>query len=115
LEIDYEAAYVDKKSGKKIVYDASAFRGTGRPYQLVLGNGDMIPGVDQGLYDMCPGEERVLDIPPVLGYSSQGTRIFRIPPDYQSLEWKVQLVSIDATIREDNNDVSRMEREGRVL
>ncbi|KAG7365820.1 FKBP-type peptidyl-prolyl cis-trans isomerase [Nitzschia inconspicua] len=114
LEIIYEASYIGR-DGKKVVYDASEFRGTGQPYQLVLGNGDMIPGVDQGLYGMCPGEERLLDIPPVLGYSSQGTRIFRIPPDYQSLEWTVHLVSIDTTIREDNNILSRPEREGRAL
>jgi FKBP-type peptidyl-prolyl cis-trans isomerase len=98
------------------MYDASAFRGTGLPYQFVLGSGDMIPGVDLGLYTMCPGEERLLQIPPILGYnSSQGTRFFRIPPDYIGLEWKVQLVSIDTTIREDNNIVPRQEREGREL
>ncbi|KAG7351707.1 peptidyl-prolyl cis-trans isomerase [Nitzschia inconspicua] len=114
LEIIYEAAYIGRDN-KKVVYDASEFRGTGQPYQWVLGNGDMIPGVDQGLYDMCPGEERLLDIPPVLGYSSQGTRIFRIPADYQSLEWTVHLMSIDTTIREDNNILSRQEREGRAL
>jgi hypothetical protein len=114
LEIRYDAAYIGN-DGKKVVYDASAFRGTGLPYQLVLGNGDMIPGVDQGLYDMCPGEERLLDIPPILGYSSQGTRVFRIPPDYKSLEWRVQLVSIDTTVREKNNNVPRQEREGRAF
>jgi FKBP-type peptidyl-prolyl cis-trans isomerase len=114
LEINYEAAYIGK-DGKRVIYDASEFRGTGLPYQLVLGNGDMIPGVDQGLYDMCPGEERFLDIPPILGYSSQGTRIFRIPPDYVSLEWRVQLVSIDTTVREDNNNIPRQQREGRFL
>mmetsp|Transcript_17996 Transcript_17996/g.31558 ORF Transcript_17996/g.31558 Transcript_17996/m.31558 type:complete len:98 (-) Transcript_17996:144-437(-) len=97
------------------MYDASAFRGTGLPYQMVLGSGDMIPGVDQGLYDMCPGEERLLEIPPVLGYGNQGTRAFRIPPDHVALEWKVQLVSIDTTIREDNNDMTRQEREARAL
>jgi FK506-binding protein 2 len=114
LEIQYDAAYIGR-DGKKVVYDASAFRGTGLPYQLVLGNGDMIPGVDQGLYDMCPGEERLLEIPPVLGYSSQGTQVFRLPPDYVRLEWRVQLVSIDTTVREDNNNVPRQEREGRVF
>ena len=114
LEIDYEAAWIGK-DGRRVVYDSSAFRGTGLPYQLVLGNGDTIPGVDQGLYDMCPGEERLLKIPPMLGYSSSGTKLFNIPPDYLSLEWKFALVSIDTTIRKDNNNLSRQEREGRVL
>jgi FK506-binding protein 2 len=114
LEINYEALYV-AKDGRKVGYDASAFRGTGLPYQMVLGSGDMIPGVDQGLYEMCPGEVRLLDIPPVLGYGNRGTQVFRIPPDYVALEWKVELVSIDTNIRENSNDLTREEREARAL
>ena len=66
LEINYEAyKYVagDDGNGSRqqqqqqrlVEYDASEFRGTGRPYQMVLGSGDMLPGVDLGLYEMCPG------------------------------------------------------------
>ena len=114
LEINYEAAYVDKTGEKKVIYDASAFRGTGnRPYQMVLGSGDMIPGVDQGLYDMCPGDERTLNIPPSLGHGPKSRKLYLIPSDYMKLEWKIKLVSIDANIREDNNIVSRDERESR--
>lgn len=128
VELNYEASYLvrrkndntndvdgDKKTIKKVVYDASAFRGTGRPFQLVLGTGDVIPGVDQGLYDMCPGESRRLEIPALLGYGSQGARVFRIPPDYVGLEWTVELVSIEGMVREDNNNLSRQEREDRAL
>lgn len=114
LEILYEAFYVDADNSKKL-YDSSDFRGTGRPYQSVLGSGDMIPGVDQGLYDMCPGEVRRLQIPPILAYAKRARDSFRIPVSYQALEWKVELVSIDSTIRQDNNNVSRDEREGRAL
>mmetsp|Transcript_7001 Transcript_7001/g.13701 ORF Transcript_7001/g.13701 Transcript_7001/m.13701 type:complete len:168 (-) Transcript_7001:71-574(-) len=114
LEIDYEASYVDAERRDKLVYDASAFRGTGnRPYQMVLGSGDMIPGVDQGLYDMCPGEKRLLRIPPILGHGPNSRKLYRIPDNYLNLEWKVGLVTIDSTIREDNNVVSREERESR--
>jgi hypothetical protein len=114
LEIDYEAAY-EAIDGRKVTYDASAFRGTGLPYQMVLGSGDMIPGVDQGLYDMCPGEIRLLNIPPVLGHGNLSTQVFGIPPDYVALEWKIQLVSIDTTIREDSNEMTRADREARAL
>ncbi|CAJ1956373.1 unnamed protein product [Cylindrotheca closterium] len=114
LELIYEAFYVDADGTTKL-YDASDFRGTGRPYQVVLGSGDMIPGVDQGLYDMCPGEGRQLQIPPVLAYGKRARDSFRIPPTYQSLQWKVKLFSIDSTIREDNNDVSRDDRESRFM
>lgn len=114
LEIDYEASYVDAETGKNVIYDASAFRGTGNfPYQMVLGSGDMIPGVDQGLYDMCPGETRLLSIPPILGHGPKSRKSFRIPDNYLKLEWKISLVTIDSTIRQDNNVVSRDERESR--
>lgn len=114
LEIEYEASYVagDEK-GSKVLYDASAFRGTGRPYQMVLGSGDLIPGVDQGLYDMCPGDKRLLTIPPILGHGPNSRKLFKIPDNYKNLEWEVSLVTIDSTIKEDNNVVSREEREGR--
>jgi hypothetical protein len=114
LEIIYEAFYIDADNNKKL-YDSSDVRGTGRPYQTVMGSGDMIPGVDQGLYDMCPGEVRRLQIPRILAYGKRARDSFRIPPDYQGLEWKVKLVSIEGTIRQDNNNVDRDEREGRAL
>mmetsp|Transcript_12912 Transcript_12912/g.14164 ORF Transcript_12912/g.14164 Transcript_12912/m.14164 type:complete len:238 (+) Transcript_12912:1-714(+) len=114
LEINYEASYVNKRDNRKVVYDASTFRGTGnRPYQMVLGSGDMIPGVDQGLYHMCPGEERILHIPPLLGHGPRSRKSYGIPSDYIELEWKINLISIDTTIRENNNVMSREERESR--
>ena len=113
LEIEYEASYYVGETGRKVVYDASAFRGTGRPYQMVLGSGDMIPGVDQGLYDMCPGDKRLLNIPPVLGHGPKSRKLYMIPDNYTNLEWEVSLVTIDSTIKEDNNVVSRDDRERR--
>jgi len=113
LAINYDASYISS-DGIKVPYDSSSFRGTGQPYQMVLGSGDMIPGVDQGLYDMCPGQIRVLNIPPPLGYTTLRTmKMFRIPSDYIGLEWRIELVSIDATITKDNNDITRDERESR--
>ena len=107
LEIMYEARIA---SSTGIIYDSSKFRGTGRPYQMVLGSGDMLPGVDQGLYDMCPGEMRLLQIPPVLGYGSRGNKMFQIPPD-STLFWKVKLVSINS-VRE-GDPRTRDDMEGR--
>lgn len=114
LEIVYDANYrtID---GRKVPYDSSSLRGTGQPYQMVLGSGDMIVGVDQGLYDMCPGEVRLLEIPPSLAYGNRALERFRIPPDYVGLEWRVALISVDGTIRKDNNDSTREEREGRAF
>lgn len=94
MEIQYTASYtVD--DDKKIVYDSSAQRGTGLPYQFVLGSGDMLPGVDLGMYDMCQGEKREIDIPKNLGYGDRGNKLFRIPPGAR-LNWSVELISLDA-------------------
>jgi hypothetical protein len=108
LEIIYEARL---GSPNGIIYDSSNSRGTGQPYQMVMGSGDMHPGVDQGLYDMCPGEVRGLLIPPSLAYGSRGNKLFRIPPD-TSLYWKVKLVSVNGVRKGDPR--SRDEMEGRV-
>ena len=73
----------------------------------------MIPGVDQGLYEMCPGEVRLIKIPPPLAYGPRARESFRIPIDYTGLEWKVELVSIEGVVRKDSNDLTRQEREAR--
>lgn len=96
LEINYEAKFEGlRQDGPTLLtYDSSASRGTGQPYQTVLGSGDMLPGVDQGLYNMCVGEKRRIIIPPPLAYGSKGNKIFRVPPD-QTLIWEVELVAIN--------------------
>jgi len=114
LKVDYEAFY-KTKDNRKMAYDSSSIRGTGQPYQMVLESGDMISGMDQGLYNMCSGEFRLLEIPPILGYGSRATQAYGIPPDYSALERRVKLISIDATIREGKNNVTREERESMVL
>jgi hypothetical protein len=92
LGIIYEA-HIGSPTGR--IYDTSYQRGTGQqPYQMVLGSGDMILGVDQGLYDMCLDEIRGIYIPSRLGYNTRGNRMFQIPPN-TNLYWQVQLVRID--------------------
>jgi FK506-binding protein 2 len=102
MEIKYEAR-VASPGGP--LYDSSAQRGTGQPYQFVLGNGDLIKGVDLGLYDMCPGEIRELDIPSLLGYGRNGSVLFDIPGDVR-LWWKVELVRLNF-VNENENQNSR--------
>lgn len=107
LEIVYEAHEQDA-NGR--IYDSSITRGTGQPYQMVLGSGDMVPGVDQGLYDMCPGTVRALQIPPALGYGPRAAGVFGIPAG-QSLYWTVELVSVNGVKEGDTR--TRAEMEGR--
>jgi peptidylprolyl isomerase len=51
-------------------FDASWDRG--QPFEFTLGNGDVIPGWDQGVAGMKEGGRRMLIIPPDLAYGPQG-------------------------------------------
>ncbi|KAG9464085.1 hypothetical protein GDO78_020529, partial [Eleutherodactylus coqui] len=44
----------------------------GKTYNIVLGSGHVIIGMDMGLRDMCVGEKRTIVIPPHLGYGEAG-------------------------------------------
>jgi FK506-binding protein 2 len=107
LEIIYEARF---GSTQGPIYDSSSQRGTGQPYQFVLGSGDMIPGVDNGLINACPGEIRLLEIPPALGYGPRASKSFGIPSP-SSLYWTVEVVSVNSVREGDARD--REELEGR--
>lgn len=95
VEIDYDAYYVTA-DGHETLYDASSFRGTGQPYQMVLGSGDMIPGVDQGIVGMCVGESRTLNIPKILGHGARSRKLFGIPDDHLGLVWKIKLIRAES-------------------
>mmetsp|Transcript_11648 Transcript_11648/g.21007 ORF Transcript_11648/g.21007 Transcript_11648/m.21007 type:complete len:361 (-) Transcript_11648:651-1733(-) len=104
MQIKYEANIGDANGA---VYDSSASRGTGQPYAYVLGNGDMLRGVDLGTYDMCPGEVRELSIPPELGYRG-GSRLYKQIPPNSRLFWRVELVEVNF-VKEGENDTPRDE------
>ena len=57
-----------KSTGKK--FDSSYDR-KGQPLTFQLGQGKVIPGFDQGLDGMKQGGERIIIIPPALGYGAQ--------------------------------------------
>lgn len=44
----------------------------GKTYDVVLGAGQVVIGMDQGLIGMCVGEKRRLVIPPHLAYGERG-------------------------------------------
>ncbi|MBF6231562.1 FKBP-type peptidyl-prolyl cis-trans isomerase [Nocardia farcinica] len=47
----------------------------GKPFQLTLGAGQVIPGWDQGLVGVQEGARRLLIIPPDLGYGAGGNGV----------------------------------------
>ncbi|XP_030064258.1 putative FK506-binding protein 9-like protein [Microcaecilia unicolor] len=44
----------------------------GKTYNIVLGSGQVVIGMDLGLREMCVGEKRTIIIPPHLGYGEAG-------------------------------------------
>jgi peptidylprolyl isomerase len=73
------------------VFDATDKHG-GQPFSFTVGEGQVIPGWDQGLIGMKVGEKRTLTIPGNLGYGAQGMPGV-IPPN-ATLIFDIQLVSI---------------------
>ncbi|XP_045161316.2 uncharacterized protein LOC123526289 [Mercenaria mercenaria] len=69
-------------------FDSSLERN--QPFEFQLGIGQVIPGLEEGLRDMCPGEKRKLTIPPYLAYGGKGAADV-IPPD-ATLLFVVELV-----------------------
>jgi FKBP-type peptidyl-prolyl cis-trans isomerase len=47
-------------------FDSSDKRGTGQPYALTLGRGDVVRGLDLAMYDMCIGERRRVEVNTVI-------------------------------------------------
>lgn len=62
-------------------------------FEFAVGEGQVIPGWDEALQDMKPGERRKLIIPPALAYGAQGTPGGPIPPN-ATLTFEVKLVGI---------------------
>ena len=63
------------------------------PLIFVLGEGQVIPGFDAGLYDMCVGEWRYLSIPPKFAYGDQGLGAL---PSRTTLHFHVNLIGMES-------------------
>ena len=85
-----EVYYVGVLSADGTEFDSNY--GTGTPLASTLGAGDRIPGWDQGLRGVRPGDRVQIDMPSELGYGEAGSQ-GGIPPD-SALTFVMDIVSV---------------------
>jgi len=74
------------------VFDSSLTKKPATPYEFTLGQGQVIPGWDEGISMMSAGGKAILLIPSKLAYGAQGAG--NDIPAYSPLVFDVELVSI---------------------
>ncbi len=61
------------------VFDSSE---GGKPLEFTVGEGELIPGLEQGVIGMAAGETKVIKVTPEFGYGPrEGERVFEFPKD----------------------------------
>ncbi|KAM4631252.1 peptidyl-prolyl cis-trans isomerase FKBP9 isoform 3-T3 [Polymixia lowei] len=101
----------------KYHYNASLMDGSpidsthnyGKTYNIVLGANQVVPGMEEGLKEMCVGEKRHLVIPPHLGYGERG--VTDEVPGSAVLVFDIELIDMEEGLPEGymfiwNDDIS---------
>ncbi len=85
LTIDYVGTLIDGT-----IFDATQFRIT--YFQFVLGAGEVIQGMDDGVTGMREGGVRLITIPPILAYGEYGSP--PAIPAWSILKFRVELIDV---------------------
>ena len=83
-------AWLYNDSRRGALFDSAQNRR--KPFLFTLGQGQVIPGWEEGVKTMRAGGKRLLIVPPALGYGKQG-KDPSVPPD-STLLFEVELLSI---------------------
>jgi FKBP-type peptidyl-prolyl cis-trans isomerase FkpA len=94
VQVQYTGWLYDDRAADKHGTEFDSSRDHTAPFAFVLGQGQVIPGWDQGVAGMRVGGKRTLLIPASLAYGSRGAGAV-IPPG-ASLVFNVELVSAQA-------------------
>lgn len=92
VEIAYECWVLkDDGSERGMAIDRATARD---PYGFVVGSGEVIPGLSEGIKGMRPGGRRVLTVPWQYAYGAKGKKPF-VPPK-SAMRFDVQLIETGA-------------------
>lgn len=98
VKIHYTGAFLD---GKK--FDSSVDRGT--PFEFVLGQKQVIEGMEIGIKGMKIGSKRTLVIPAKMAYGEKGAGNV-IPPN-TPLRFEVELLGVEKNISKNKDDTKK--------
>ena len=89
VSVGYIGTYLDKDTGKEIIFDQNTNRDAA--FSFILGSGQVIPGFDIGVTGMREGGKRLVIIKPEMGYGSQQNGA--IPPN-TTLQFMIELYEV---------------------
>ncbi|HTU99245.1 MAG TPA: FKBP-type peptidyl-prolyl cis-trans isomerase [Luteitalea sp.] len=92
LRVHYSGWLFDPQADGRRGRAFDSSRTTGRPFEFVLGGGQVIPGWDRGIAGMKEGGRRELIVPSRLAYGASG-QAPSIPPD-ATLVFEVELLDV---------------------
>ena len=87
--ISYVGMYIHQETGQRVVFDDNE-KGN-FPFTFVIGSGQVISGLNQGVVGMRVGGKRLVTIQPEMGYGNR--KVGPIPPN-STLQFEIRLLKV---------------------